>query len=123
MKTSPTVADRLKSAHQYLIPARLSTDLIRWLTRRRHPKWLVRLMIATFVRSFKVNMVEAVHGNVGDYPDFNTFFTRPLHPGVRCPPESPEARLRAEVLEEGADLVLGSPRPSAARLLAALATA
>ncbi len=42
---------------------------------------------------------------------------------IRSTPESPEARLRAEVLEEGADLVLGSPRPSAARLLAALATA
>lgn len=39
---------------------------------------------------------------------------------IRSTPESPEARLRAEVLEEGADLVLGSPRPSAARLLAAL---
>ena len=41
---------------------------------------------------------------------------------IRSAPESPEARLRAEVLEEGANLVLGSPRPSVARLLAAVAT-
>ena len=29
---------------------------------------------------------------------------------VRSTPQSPEARLRAEVLEESADVVLGSPR-------------
>ncbi len=38
---------------------------------------------------------------------------------VRSTPESREARLRAEVLEEGADLVLGSARPVFAELLAA----
>jgi hypothetical protein len=38
---------------------------------------------------------------------------------VRSTPESPEARLRAEVLEEGAHLVLGSARPVMAELLAA----
>ena len=37
---------------------------------------------------------------------------------VRSTPESAEARLRAEVLEEGADLVLGSARPVVAALLA-----
>ena len=34
---------------------------------------------------------------------------------IRGTPTSPEARLRAEVLEEAADVVLGSPRPAFAR--------
>ena len=40
---------------------------------------------------------------------------------VRSTPQSPEARLRAEVIEETADLVLGSPRQAFATLLAARA--
>jgi len=35
---------------------------------------------------------------------------------IRGTPASPEARLRAKVLEEAADVVLGSPRPAFARL-------
>jgi hypothetical protein len=34
---------------------------------------------------------------------------------IRGTPTSPEARLRAKVLEEAADVVLGSPRPAFAR--------
>jgi hypothetical protein len=37
---------------------------------------------------------------------------------IRGAPKSPEARLRADVLEEAADLVLGADRPAFARLLA-----
>ena len=37
---------------------------------------------------------------------------------VRSTPESPEAQLRAEVLEESADVILGSPRAAFARYLA-----
>jgi len=40
---------------------------------------------------------------------------------IRGAPASAEARLRAEVLEEAADLVLGAARPAFARLLARLA--
>jgi hypothetical protein len=40
---------------------------------------------------------------------------------IRATPQSPEARLRADVLEEGADLVLGSARASFAERLAAWA--
>jgi len=40
---------------------------------------------------------------------------------VRSTPQSPEARLRADVMEEGADLVLGSARASFARHLASCA--
>jgi hypothetical protein len=36
---------------------------------------------------------------------------------IRSTPQSPEARASAEVLEETADVVLGSPRPAFARLL------
>ena len=35
---------------------------------------------------------------------------------IRGTPKSPEARLRAEAVEEAADLVLGSARPAFARL-------
>ncbi len=41
--------------------------------------------------------------------------TPDLHIVIRETPTSPEARLRAEVLEEAADVVLGSARPSFAR--------
>ena len=37
---------------------------------------------------------------------------------IRSTPESPEAQLRAEVLEEAADFVLGSPREAFATRLA-----
>ena len=36
---------------------------------------------------------------------------------IRGAPKSPEARLRAGLLEEAADLVLGTARPALARLL------
>lgn len=36
---------------------------------------------------------------------------------VRGTPQSPAARLRADVLEEAADVVLGATRPAFARLL------
>lgn len=38
---------------------------------------------------------------------------------IRSTPQSPEARLRADVLEDGADLILGSARASFAGRLAA----
>lgn len=41
-----------------------------------------------------------------------------FHIVVRSTPQSPEAYLRSEVLEETADLVLGSVRPTFVRLLA-----
>jgi hypothetical protein len=37
---------------------------------------------------------------------------------IRGTPRTPEARLRAEVMEEAADVVLGSARPAFARLFA-----
>ena len=37
---------------------------------------------------------------------------------IRGTPKTPEARLRAEVVEEAADVVLGSARPAFARLFA-----
>ena len=37
---------------------------------------------------------------------------------IRGTPQTPQARLRAEVMEEAADVVLGSARPAFARLFA-----
>jgi hypothetical protein len=41
-----------------------------------------------------------------------------MHVVIRGTPNSPEARLRAEVMEKAADVVLGSARPAFARLFA-----
>lgn len=47
--------------------------------------------IHTFARAYKVNMKEALHEDLNDYPSFNDFFTRPLKAGVRPLPDAGDA--------------------------------
>ena len=76
------MSDRLKVLLQYALPkqrlttfagsiagargGRLSTQLIRW-----------------FAAKYGVDMSEAAEPNLGSYPSFNEFFTRPLRSGAR----------------------------------------
>jgi phosphatidylserine decarboxylase len=43
------------------------------------------------MRHYRVNLQEAVHTEIADYPDFNSFFTRALRPGARPMPNDPAA--------------------------------
>lgn len=60
-----------------------------WLTRMagRLADWrgggLTRWVIARFVARYGVDMNEAQVPDIGHYPTFNDFFTRPLKPGAR----------------------------------------
>ena len=52
------------------------------LTRVRAP-WFKDRQIRWFIRRYQVDMSIAAEANPLAYPDFNTFFTRPLTPGAR----------------------------------------
>lgn len=77
-----TWGDYLRNLPQYLWPQRLLTRLTYRLTRVRLP-WFKNALIRAFVRSFQVNLAEALQPDPQTYPDFNAFFTRSLKPGAR----------------------------------------
>ena len=80
-----SLADWLKSWPLALLPHHLLSGMVRAITRWRIV-WLKNLMIRAFVRHFRVNMSEAVESGPAGYPHFNSFFTRPLKPGLRQQP-------------------------------------
>ena len=67
---------------QYLAPHHLLTRWMQHLTRVRAP-WFKNRQISWFVRRYQVDMSIAAETNPLAYPDFNTFFTRPLKAGAR----------------------------------------
>ena len=67
---------------QYLVPHHLLTRWMQRLTRVRAP-WFKNRQISWFVRRYQVDMSIAAETNPLAYPDFNTFFTRPLKVGAR----------------------------------------
>lgn len=70
-------------ALQYLLPQHLLSRAAGWLAGLRRPEWLKNALIRLFIRAFGVDMREAEQPHAEAYPDFNTFFTRPLRPGAR----------------------------------------
>jgi phosphatidylserine decarboxylase len=70
-------------ALQHLLPQHALTRCTGWLAGLRRPLWLKNQVIRWFIRSFGVDMSEAVDSQPEAYPDFNAFFTRPLRPGLR----------------------------------------
>lgn len=82
------------AAVQFLLPQRLSCRIVYLLSRSRKP-WLKRLLIANFLKLYKVDMREAELEDPLAYATFNEFFTRrlksdarPLAPGpasILCP--------------------------------------
>ena len=67
---------------QHLYPQRLLCALMYRATRIRFRPWK-NWQIRWFVRRYGVDMSEALLPHPAQYPDFNTFFTRPLRPGAR----------------------------------------
>lgn len=72
----------LKAILLYLLPHHLLSRMVQWSSRcRRFP--LRQVITRWFIRHYKVDMSEAMESNLDAYPDFNSFFTRALRPGVR----------------------------------------
>ncbi|MCH9675413.1 MAG: archaetidylserine decarboxylase [Gammaproteobacteria bacterium] len=74
--------ERFKAYLQYIYPKRFfSWFMLRWTRIRFRP--VAQFQIHSFVRTFRVDVSEALEPNLSVYPDFNTFFTRPLAADAR----------------------------------------
>lgn len=69
-----------------VVPKNRVTRLMGRFGRARLPAALRRAFLRWYVGHYKVDLAEA-EGRLDDFPDFVTFFTRPLKPGLRpvCP--------------------------------------
>ncbi len=67
---------------QYILPHHLLTWCVRGITRIRFAPFK-NSAIKLFIRAFKVDMSIAQEETPSAYPDFNSFFTRPLKDGAR----------------------------------------
>ncbi len=65
-----------------VVPQHRLSRGVRCLTRIRR-RWFKDLLIRAFMRRFRVDLSIAEGADASDYPDFNSFFTRALKPGVR----------------------------------------
>ncbi len=91
MQTTPDgLLDRLKSWPLAVLPHQRLSRIVRKATRWR-TGWWKNLLIRVFSRHFRVDLSEARIQRPEDFPDFNSFFTRALRPGVREMPEDPAA--------------------------------
>ncbi len=86
----PSLADRLKSLPLYPLPHHAVSRLIHRLTRVR-AAWFRKPLTRLFIRHFGVDMSEAMTPDAGAFPDFNSFFTRPLKPDARPMPAEDHA--------------------------------
>lgn len=89
--STPTssLLDKLKSWPLVLLPHQLLSRIARRATRWR-ARWWKEPLIRLFIRHFRVDMSCAEHPEASDYPDFNSFFTRALHPDARSLPDAPQ---------------------------------
>ena len=85
-----SLLDKLKSWPLVLLPHQLLSRVIRSATRWQ-ARWWKDPLISLFIRHFRVDMSSAEHPAAGDYPDFNSFFTRALQSGARPLPDRPQA--------------------------------
>jgi phosphatidylserine decarboxylase len=81
---------RLAVATQYLLPHRLLSRLVYWATRWSWRPWK-SFLIDRVIRSYHVDMTQALIKDPGAYPTFNAFFTRALEADARPVPDDPRA--------------------------------
>jgi len=81
-QTKDSWSSQLDLPDQYFLPHHLLTRCMYRLTRVRAP-WFKDRQIQWFIRRYQVDMSDAAQPNPLAYPDFNTFFTRPLKPNAR----------------------------------------
>ena len=91
MSTTPdSLLDRLKSWPLAVLPHQRLSRIVRSATRWR-TGWWKNLLIRVFSRHFRVDLSEAQIQRPEDFPDFNSFFTRALRPGLRHMPQEKQA--------------------------------
>jgi len=82
MLFSSRVVQMLFVLLQHLLPHHLLSRITGWLAQQSTP-WLKNALIKQFIRSFNVDMSEAVDPEPNSYRNFNAFFTRQLKEGAR----------------------------------------
>ncbi len=87
-----TYAARVFVALQWLLPKRLLSDIVGWLT-RIEGGIVTQLAIRMFVRAYGVDMADAAEPEIRAYRSFNAFFTRALRPDARPLDAAPDAFL------------------------------
>ncbi len=80
--SSASTGDRLFATLQYVLPKHLLSRFIYSVMRIESPT-IRRLIIASFLRGYAVNMAEAAQPDPFAYRSFNDFFTRALRPDAR----------------------------------------
>jgi phosphatidylserine decarboxylase len=75
---------------QYILPHRALSRVVYWATRWTFAPWK-NFLIGKIVRSYQVDMTEAVQQDPFAYPHFNAFFTRKLRPDARQADAAPGA--------------------------------
>ena len=73
---------RIKTLAQFAYPQHLLSGLMYAATRVRFRPWK-NWQIRWFTARYGVNLSESVRRELHEFPDFNSFFTRALHPGAR----------------------------------------
>src|SRR5215468_2892329 len=73
---------RPAAALQYTVPHRLLSRLVYWATRWTWRPWK-DFLIGRVIRSYRVDMSQALVEDPAQYATFNAFFTRALKAGVR----------------------------------------
>ncbi|MFI4963156.1 MAG: archaetidylserine decarboxylase [Legionellales bacterium] len=71
-----------KTCLLFIIPQHLFSRFSGWLSRRK-ARWFKLFSIRWFIRTYKVNVNEAVITDLDAYPTFNAFFIRKLRPETR----------------------------------------
>lgn len=79
-------------ALQKLVPQHALSRLIGKIAASKTP-WIKQLFITRFIKTYGVNMEEALESDPAAYSCFNEFFTRPLKPGARPLATDPNAVL------------------------------
>lgn len=74
--------DDVKIKAQYLTPKHALSRLVGKFAAAR-AGWFTQLFIRWFIRTYKIDMSEALHESPKAYKTFNEFFTRYLKPGLR----------------------------------------
>jgi len=91
MSTAPnSTGDRLFIGLQHLLPQHLLSRAVHAIARVR-ARPFKNLLIRAFLRSYAVDLSEALHSHPDAYESFNAFFTRALKPGARTVDAAAEA--------------------------------
>lgn len=80
-QTSASALDKLKAFIFYALPHHFISRIVFKLTRIKSPK--ARPVIRWFIKSFNVEMNDAINPDPNSYASFNDFFIRPLVDGAR----------------------------------------